>query len=462
MPGLEPGTVQVVQSLAEARLLRQVITPLAFAEGAWTHCLPNRLRRGLSTRLLPAALAGRATYYPVRESIRVLARLAGLSDRFRDRIWYWAETGFDRHVARVWAGRSAFIYGCEHASFETFIRQKRRGGRTILWQVIAHPHFLNRMIRQELDRFPETGTSYTRLWLHNLEQGTWRKMQQFAHTDLVVANSPFVRRTFLEGGFPPERVICVPTGCPPSSSEAEAVPPSPRTLTILNAGALSVRKGIHLLIDAWRRLRPPAAAELLLHGNLQLPAAYRHSLPRGVRFAPRLPRPELHALFRRSVAFVLPTLAEGRANVILEALANGLPVITTPNSGCTDVVMDGRTGFLVPPGDIEALGAKLAWCLDHPRELAEMRPACLQAARGWQSADFRREHANKIRAFITASTAMDVRSGFRPDGNHWQAHRCRVGKPTEPEPFSDEANLHRDFGTPCEHAADVENRGRAP
>jgi glycosyltransferase involved in cell wall biosynthesis len=338
----------------------------------------------------------------------VAASRLGLNDVRLDRVWYWAETGFDRGVARAWAGRVPFLYGCEHACLEAFLRQKRRGGATILWQVIAHPRFLNRLLAEEFDRFPETVTPYMRLLLRNSGRMAERKERQYRATDLVVANSPFVRRTFVEAGFPPERVVTVPTGCPPVPAEAAAAPRAGK-LTFLNAGTLSVRKGTHLLLEAWRRLRPGAGAELVLAGNMQMPAALQRGLPPGVRVTPRLPRPELHALFRRSAAFVLPTLAEGRANVVLEALANGLPVLTTPHSGCEDVVLNGHTGFLVPPGDAEALAERLQWCLDHPAELHAMRQGCLEAARGWQAEDFQRVHAQLIGGFVARSTEKEGR-----------------------------------------------------
>ncbi len=396
-PNLEPGALQVALSLRRYGLLRRMVTTLAVPGG---RALPGRLRALLASRCLPPELDGAVQFHPFREAVRVVASRLGLDNVRLDRVWYWAETGFDRGVARAWAGRVPVLYGCEHACLETFLRQKRRGGATLLWQVIAHPRFLNRLLAEELDRFPEAATAYMRLLLRNSAHMAERKERQHRAADLVLANSPFVRRTFLEAGFPPERVVAVPTGCPPVPAEAAAAPPPSGKMTFLNAGTLSVRKGVHLLLEAWRRLRPGAAAELVLAGNMQLPAALQRDLPPGVRVTPRLPRPELHALFRRSAAFVLPTLAEGRANVVLEALANGLPVLTTTHSGCEDVVRDGVTGFLVPPRDVEALAGRLQWCLDRPAELAAMRPGCREAARGWQAEDFQRVHAAAVRAFV--------------------------------------------------------------
>jgi glycosyltransferase involved in cell wall biosynthesis len=406
MPGLEPGAVQVAQSLDECGLLRKLLTPLALGERKWLSHVPAALRRRLSTRLLPASLARRTAYFALPELIRGLSGMVGLPETTRDRIWYWAETAFDRHAARDWAGRVPVIYGCEHASLETFQRHKRRGGTTILWQVIAHPRFLNRVICDELERFPETMTPFMRLWRANMNRSAARKERQFAHADLIMANSPFVRDTFLAAGFAPERVLCVPTGCPPVPAEAESNPPPSSPVTFVNAGGLSVRKGIHLLLDSWRKLRPGSGARLLLHGEMQLTRGH-DNLPAGVSVGPRLPRPQLHALFRQASIFVLPTLAEGRANVVLEALANGLPVLTTPNSGCSDVIIEGQTGFLVPAGDTEALTEKLSWCLDHPHELAAMRENCRKVAASWQAADFRGEHAARIHSYLHSARGLN-------------------------------------------------------
>jgi glycosyltransferase involved in cell wall biosynthesis len=71
-----------------------------------------------------------------------------------------------------------------------------------------------------------------------------------------------------------------------------------------------------------------------------------------------VPRNELHHYYRRASALVLPSIAEGLPNVIMEALACGLPVITTPTGG-DELVTDGHTGYVVPVGNSSALAATL-------------------------------------------------------------------------------------------------------
>jgi glycosyltransferase involved in cell wall biosynthesis len=71
---------------------------------------------------------------------------------------------------------------------------------------------------------------------------------------------------------------------------------------------------------------------------------------------------------------LFPSLApESFGLVALEAMACGVPVIGSRTGGIPEAVDEGRTGFLVPPGDSEALADRMAWCLDHPSELAEMK-----------------------------------------------------------------------------------------
>jgi glycosyltransferase involved in cell wall biosynthesis len=77
---------------------------------------------------------------------------------------------------------------------------------------------------------------------------------------------------------------------------------------------------------------------------------------------------------------VLPSLVEGLALVQLEAMACGIPLITTPNAGGSDIVTDGVDGFVIPIRNVEVLKEKLEWCYSHPLELAEMGYAARRKA----------------------------------------------------------------------------------
>ena len=147
-------------------------------------------------------------------------------------------------------------------------------------------------------------------------------------------------------------------------------------LRILFAGSLSQRKGLADLFTAVKALNTRHLELHVLGSPLAPMAFYRRNAPDFV-YHPTCARPEVMELMRRCDVFCLPSILEGRALVQLEALGCGLPLIVTPNAGGEDLVQEGRTGFLVPIRNPQAVAAKLQWFLDHRAELPSMRSACL-------------------------------------------------------------------------------------
>lgn len=405
-PGLEPSAVQVAQSLVAAGLLQKWVVPLAVRNGREMGLLARgafsafpRMRALLSARMVPEPISRYVQCYPVYEFVRIALSRAHLDPVAAHRFWYCAEINFDRYVADNWAGWTPVFYGCENSAVISFHRHRAAGGKNMLWQVIAHRHTIHRLLEEEFGRFPSLRNSYYELYKRS-KRTNERKEEQIQAADFILANSDFVRRTFVDAGVAPERVVAVPTACPPALAEPRQRPNPPRPFIFLNAGTLSIRKGIHLLLQAWRRLNPGPTAQLWLVGTPELPEAVLRDLPGNVVLRPRVPRSEMPALFRQVDAFVLPTLCEGRANVVLQALGNGVPVITTPNSGCEDMVREGETGWLVPAQDIEALCEKMQACLDHAEWLPQMGAAALERVRGWQLGDFARVHNKAVLGFL--------------------------------------------------------------
>jgi glycosyltransferase involved in cell wall biosynthesis len=126
----------------------------------------------------------------------------------------------------------------------------------------------------------------------------------------------------------------------------------PGPLHVLFVGTLQLRKGVQYLIETARQL-PPGFAVLRLVGPVRVAERALAELRSVAEVAPPTPRTSLQAVYDAADVLVLPTLSEGSANVCYEAMACGLPVITTPNAG--SVIRDGEEGFIVPirsPQDI--------------------------------------------------------------------------------------------------------------
>jgi glycosyltransferase involved in cell wall biosynthesis len=150
---------------------------------------------------------------------------------------------------------------------------------------------------------------------------------------------------------------------------------------ILYAGVLIPRKGVHFLIGAFAQMAKDfAPARLVIvgdDGNKAYTAELKKlvakfGLCEQVRFLPPMPQAELAKRMSRARAFVLPSMSEGLGRVVFEAMASGTPVVGSGVGGIPDMVEDGVTGFLVPPGDEKIIAGKLRWLLEHPAEAKVM------------------------------------------------------------------------------------------
>jgi len=224
------------------------------------------------------------------------------------------------------------------------------------------------------------------IWVDVPERGLrrWSIEAAARAVDGVVAISDRIARAAEEGGW--RRVGRIPNGID-LVAMAEELPPRAQarhTLAVegdplvLFVGRLSRQKGADILLDAWVRFvkrRPPA--RLLVLGEGPDEAGLRRraeelGIAGTVDF--RGLRRDVGPHYAAADFFVLPSRYEGFPNVLLEAMAAGLPVIATRVSGSEDAIEDGRNGILVPPGEAEPLLEALSALADNSR-LREMMGA---------------------------------------------------------------------------------------
>jgi glycosyltransferase involved in cell wall biosynthesis len=186
---------------------------------------------------------------------------------------------------------------------------------------------------------------------------TWHvepERAQIEAADFHFSASPEVEKSLLEIGVPPEKIIVTSYGWSPERFPDAAAPREPReNPTILFVGYLCVRKGAHLLLRAWDRAG--IRGRLVLCGRVepameQLLADARRRAD--VEHLPRKTR-ETERLYRDADIFVFPSLEEGGPLVTYEAMAHGLPVVTSP-MGAGAIVRNGVDGVVIPPHDTDA------------------------------------------------------------------------------------------------------------
>ena len=192
-----------------------------------------------------------------------------------------------------------------------------------------------------------------------------RCVAEYDAADYVQVPSEFVRKSFLDKGFPEEKLICLPFGVDfDRYTQARHEDPVFRLLFI---GRIGLRKGVHYLLEAWKKLRLPKS-ELVLAGNIE-PQFGRileeYESLEGLILPGFVKNPV--TLYANSSAFIFPSLEEGSALVTYEAMASALPVVATFNSG--SIVRDGVDGFIVPIRDVDSICASIEKLYSN-RELA--------------------------------------------------------------------------------------------
>jgi glycosyltransferase involved in cell wall biosynthesis len=192
----------------------------------------------------------------------------------------------------------------------------------------------------------------------------------------IVAVSDATRASLVRQGYPADRLVTVHNGIDAEPAEPKRLADGP---TILEVARLAGVKGQRTLLEA---LAGVDATAVLVGRDLERGGAYEHELRAEadrlgvsgrVLFAGY--REDVPALLAGCDVFCLPSFAEGLPLVVLEAMAQGKPVVATAVGGTPELVVDGETGVLVPPGDVEALRRALAGVLADPERARAMGEA---------------------------------------------------------------------------------------
>jgi glycosyltransferase involved in cell wall biosynthesis len=185
--------------------------------------------------------------------------------------------------------------------------------------------------------------------------------------DRIVALTDFARNKFIEGGFPPDKMVVKPNFVE-DSAVAAAPDTSPTRSGVLYAGRLSEEKGPDVLVDA-AGLLPDETFELLGHG----PLADVLTQPANVTFPGAVSKTRVLDAMQQAMVLVLPSRCyEGLPMTLVEAFCQGLPVIASRLGAFPSLIDDGVTGLLFEPGNAKDLADKLRWCRDHPDAVARM------------------------------------------------------------------------------------------
>lgn len=349
---------QVPLALAEKGLLDQFITDVYSRR--WVRSISGAAPLRIGERVRRRVMAG----IPV-ERVRCLWGVTFLESVLNAigiepaSIFTVLDQSYSRVAARRAKKARASLLLYSPYAWPAFARQYEHDMVKVLFQYHPHPDLEKNALREDTRRYPK---------LFGLEPGsdvlprgqiaTRGDKTAWRYADLILCASSFTKKSLMMVGADPNLCRVVPYGIDkPRASVGRSMPGGFECLFV---GSGVQRKGLHHLLWAWRAASLPDESRLTivsrsLDERLEplILGTPRVKLLRGLRQA------ELDDAFSRSTLFVMPSLIEGFGQVYLEALAHGVPVLGTPNSGLPDLGGSDEGVFVVPAGDIEGLTRKL-------------------------------------------------------------------------------------------------------
>lgn len=272
-------------------------------------------------------------------------------------------TAYADRLASRWIPPVAIFHGWTGNCLACIKRARQHGSVVIIEQATVHPSDWQRAVLVECETF----SVRPRDCRATLPAPLTRRMErEFELADFILVPSQVALRSFEKAGYA-GRTIIVNAGV---DHHFFAPPPkaAPRDMfRVCYVGRVELLKGIPYLLQAWNQLGL-AQAELVLIGEVA-PEMRRFiklwALP-NVRFLGPLPRAELAEWYRASHLFAFPSVNEGLARVIFEAMSCGLPVVATEQSGASDCITPGIEGTIVPARNVAALAEAILWHYDNP------------------------------------------------------------------------------------------------
>jgi alpha-maltose-1-phosphate synthase len=381
---------QAVRALNEVGLLSEFWTSISWRpEHPLDKVLPRSVSRELKRRTFTHVRRDQVHCYPWLEAGRLLARQFHLPGLTRHEVGRFSVDAVYRGLDATVASRLQHaknidaVYAYEDGALASFRVAKKQGLRTIYELPIGYWKCYRELMDEEAELQPEWAMTLP----GNLDSvgKHQRKDEELALATHIVVASEFVRQTLLKAGPLNAPVSVAPYGAPPTCALKTRSSASEGTLRVIFVGMLSQRKGISYLLRAAERLGSRIKLTLIgrrVGGKCRvLDAALREH-----RWIPSLSHSELLQEIGRHDVMVFPSLFEGLALVLLEALSQGVPVITTPHTGAMDFLSDGEDGFVVPIRDAGAIVEKLELLASDRERLAAMSQAAIRKAalRSWE------------------------------------------------------------------------------
>lgn len=370
--------------LEQAGLLEAFYTDLCANSGLGAmlnRTLPPALRRGALRRLLnrklPDNLIGKTRTFDLPALKYLVGRRAGTNDILKHyKSLMTFHDDFSQAMISEGVGQATHVFSVhsEALGFLDFARERKL--KTVV-EIYASPSH-HEHVHAEMHRYAHIEPPMP-LEIVQADDASLRRALELG--DAFVAPSNYVMQGLMQFGVDKGKCHLVPYAAGDSWFGIVNRPVRGRVLFV---GAAGIGKGIHIFGQASQKLEH-RGYEFRVAGNVSS-RIREHEFTRKLNFLGRVPRTEVQNEYAQADVFVLPSLSEGSAEVTYEALAVGVPVVTTEASG--SVVRDGIEGFVVPVRDADSLASHIEKIIEDRNLRERMAQAAKERAKDYTQAKY--------------------------------------------------------------------------
>ncbi len=309
---------------------------------------------------------------------------------------------FDRFARSHLNPQSDLFVGWSSASLEAIAMAQANGSKVIIERGSTH-------IAAQTDVLKAAYKDFGLVFSETEPEMIEREEQEYALADRISVPSRYAAQTFIERGFAPEKLLMNGLGVDLTRFRAPNQRPIDRKPQVLFVGGVGIRKGVPWLIKAFQRLSAKAELHIVGPVSPDYAAFLRDEVLQNMTVHGAVSGAALITAYERADIFCLPSLEEGYGMVIPQAMACGLPVVTTDVTGAADLLTSGENGLVVPPADSAALADALEELIDNGalrQSMGQKALVTVQAGHNWQDYSERTIASYKVLLAGRSSSAL--------------------------------------------------------
>lgn len=295
---------------------------------------------------------------------------------------------------------AVIMYDANAKSCFEYLKKKKSSIIKILDVSIASRPYQKYVYEEDIRKTGLIGLKDEQVFLWKQKYQEYYK-KEIALSDYFICPSEFVKKSLLYSGASENRIYKVPYGVQLDKFTYCERKIEQGPLHLVMAGQVNYRKGIHHILNVLKNYSPEEV-KLVLFGSLNRTDPYianNCNIPT-IEYRGFVTQDKIIEEYKKSDAYLFPSMCEGLSLSVLEAMSSGLPVIVSDHSGANDLIKDGVNGMVFTAGNDEELKRVINWFIHNKNKLKEMGHNARATATIYSWDNYSMNYSNAVKKIV--------------------------------------------------------------